>query len=76
MEEWPGSGFISCHTKCLAHTMDCLSTLLGEWVWLILWVGFQGEKGLNYGGVARECFSLLPHEMFSPCYGLFEYSAR
>ena len=41
-----------------------------------LYVEFQGEKGLDYGGVAREWFYLLSHEMFSPYYGLFEYSAR
>ena len=41
-----------------------------------LYVEFQGETGLDYGGVAREWFHLLSHEMFNPCYGLFEYSAR
>ena len=40
-----------------------------------LYVEFQGEKGLDYGGVAREWFYLLSDEMFSPYYGLFEYSA-
>lgn len=41
-----------------------------------LYVEFQGETGLDYGGVAREWFHLLSHEMFNPYYGLFEYSAR
>ena len=41
-----------------------------------LYVKFQGESGLDYGGLAREWFYLLSHEMFSPYYGLFEYSAR
>ena len=41
-----------------------------------LYVEFQGETGLDYGGLAREWFHLLSHEMFSPYYGLFEYSAR
>jgi E3 ubiquitin-protein ligase NEDD4 len=41
-----------------------------------LYVEFQGETGLDYGGVSREWFHLLSHEMFSPYYGLFEYSAR
>ena len=40
-----------------------------------LYVEFQGEKGPDYGGVAREWFYLLSDEMFSPYYGLFEYSA-
>ena len=41
-----------------------------------LWVKFDGEKGLDYGGVSREWFFLLSHEMFNPYYGLFEYAAR
>ncbi|XP_077174342.1 E3 ubiquitin-protein ligase NEDD4 isoform X2 [Paroedura picta] len=40
-----------------------------------LWIEFEGEKGLDYGGVAREWFFLLSREMFNPYYGLFEYSA-
>ncbi|KAK1785400.1 hypothetical protein P4O66_018783, partial [Electrophorus voltai] len=40
-----------------------------------LWVEFAGEKGLDYGGVAREWFFLISKEMFNPYYGLFEYSA-
>jgi len=40
-----------------------------------LWIEFVGEKGLDYGGVAREWFYLLSKEMFNPYYGLFQYSA-
>uniref|UniRef100_UPI00398F6AE2 E3 ubiquitin-protein ligase NEDD4-like isoform X2 n=1 Tax=Pristiophorus japonicus TaxID=55135 RepID=UPI00398F6AE2 len=40
-----------------------------------LWIEFDSEKGLDYGGVAREWFFLLSKEMFNPYYGLFEYSA-
>ncbi|XP_042204028.1 E3 ubiquitin-protein ligase Nedd-4-like isoform X2 [Homarus americanus] len=40
-----------------------------------LWIEFEGEVGLDYGGVAREFFFLLSKEMFNPYYGLFEYSA-
>ncbi|XP_030745904.1 E3 ubiquitin-protein ligase Nedd-4 isoform X2 [Sitophilus oryzae] len=40
-----------------------------------LWVEFEGEVGLDYGGLAREWFYLLSKEMFNPYYGLFEYSA-
>ncbi|XP_076245151.1 E3 ubiquitin-protein ligase Nedd4 isoform X2 [Calliopsis andreniformis] len=40
-----------------------------------LWVEFEGEIGLDYGGLAREWFFLLSKEMFNPYYGLFEYSA-
>ncbi|KAI8928486.1 hypothetical protein BC831DRAFT_448115, partial [Entophlyctis helioformis] len=41
-----------------------------------LMIKFQGEEGLDYGGVSREFFFLLSHEMFNPFYGLFEYSAH
>ncbi|XP_075714081.1 E3 ubiquitin-protein ligase NEDD4 isoform X1 [Rhinoderma darwinii] len=40
-----------------------------------LWIEFDNEKGLDYGGVAREWFFLISKEMFNPYYGLFEYSA-
>lgn len=39
-------------------------------------VKFEGEEGLDYGGVSREFFFLLSHEMFNPFYCLFEYSAH
>ncbi|KAK1150049.1 E3 ubiquitin-protein ligase NEDD4-like isoform X2 [Acipenser oxyrinchus oxyrinchus] len=41
-----------------------------------LWIEFENEKGLDYGGVAREWFFLISKEMFNPYYGLFEYSAK
>ncbi|EUC61210.1 E3 ubiquitin-protein ligase, partial [Rhizoctonia solani AG-3 Rhs1AP] len=37
---------------------------------------FDGEDGLDYGGLSREFFFLLSHEMFNPLYCLFEYSAH
>ncbi|UJR33213.1 hypothetical protein I4U23_020668 [Adineta vaga] len=40
-----------------------------------LWVVFDGERGLDYGGLSREWFLILSREMFNPYYGLFEYSA-
>ncbi|EGO23806.1 hypothetical protein SERLADRAFT_439115 [Serpula lacrymans var. lacrymans S7.9] len=39
-------------------------------------IKFEGEDGLDYGGVSREWFFLLSHEIFNPSYGLFEYSAH
>ena len=30
--------------------------------------------GLDYGGLAREWFFVLSHEIFHPSYGMFEYS--
>lgn len=38
-------------------------------------VRFVGEEGLDYGGLAREWFFLLSHEMLNPNYCLFEYAA-
>ncbi|XP_071445980.1 E3 ubiquitin-protein ligase Nedd-4 isoform X4 [Hetaerina americana] len=49
------------------NRMDLLKTKL--------WIEFEGEVGLDYGGLAREWFFLLSREMFNPYYGLFEYSA-
>jgi hypothetical protein len=40
-----------------------------------IFICFQGEEGLDYGGPAREFFFLLSRELFNPYYGLFEYSA-
>lgn len=51
-------------------------------------IKFDGEDGLDYGGLSRyilwfwtllmirEFFFLLSHEMFNPFYCLFEYSAH
>jgi E3 ubiquitin-protein ligase NEDD4 len=41
-----------------------------------LMIKFDGEEGLDYGGLSREFFFLLSHEMFNPFYCLFEYSAH
>ncbi|CAF2053648.1 unnamed protein product [Rotaria magnacalcarata] len=40
-----------------------------------LWIVFDGERGLDYGGLSREWFLILSREVFNPYYGLFEYSA-
>nr|XP_055044712.1 itchy E3 ubiquitin protein ligase b isoform X1 [Misgurnus anguillicaudatus] len=41
-----------------------------------LWIVFPGEEGLDYGGVAREWFFLLSHEVLNPMYCLFEYAGK
>lgn len=51
---------------------DTIAFLL---VWIRLWVIFDGERGLDYGGLSREWFLILSREIFNPYYGLFEYSA-
>jgi hypothetical protein len=37
-------------------------------------VCFVGEGGIDYGGLAREWFYMISHEVFQPSYSLFEYT--
>ena len=39
-----------------------------------LYIVFDGEEGLDYGGPAREWFFELSHEILNPMYCLFEYA--
>ncbi|XP_064610823.1 NEDD4-like E3 ubiquitin-protein ligase WWP1 [Liolophura sinensis] len=39
-----------------------------------LYIIFRGEEGLDYGGLAREWFFHLSHEVLNPMYCLFEYA--
>ncbi|XP_076331877.1 E3 ubiquitin-protein ligase wwp-1-like isoform X2 [Tachypleus tridentatus] len=41
-----------------------------------LFITFKGEEGLDYGGVAREWFFTLSHEVLNPMYCLFEYAEK
>jgi len=41
-----------------------------------LYITFKGEEGLDYGGVAREWFFLLSHQVLNPMYCLFEYAGK
>ncbi|XP_038068088.1 E3 ubiquitin-protein ligase Su(dx)-like [Patiria miniata] len=41
-----------------------------------LFIIFRGEEGLDYGGVAREWFFMLSHEVLNPMYCLFEYANK
>jgi E3 ubiquitin-protein ligase NEDD4 len=41
-----------------------------------LMIKFDGEDGLDYGGLSREFFFLLSQQMFNPFYCLFEYAAH
>ncbi len=40
-----------------------------------LMIKFDGEEGLDYGGVSREFFQQLSHEIFNPIYCLFKYAS-
>ncbi|XP_064475308.1 E3 ubiquitin-protein ligase NEDD4-like isoform X2 [Ornithodoros turicata] len=62
--------------KVLEDTYRILSTVTSvERLRSKLWVEFDEEEVLDYGGASREFFYLLSREMFNPYYGLFEYSA-
>lgn len=41
-----------------------------------LYIIFRGEEGLDYGGVSREWFFMLSHEVLNPMYCLFEYANK
>uniref|UniRef100_A0A672RWE6 E3 ubiquitin-protein ligase n=1 Tax=Sinocyclocheilus grahami TaxID=75366 RepID=A0A672RWE6_SINGR len=41
-----------------------------------LYIIMRGEEGLDYGGIARQWFFLLSHEVLNPMYCLFEYAGK
>ena len=41
-----------------------------------LFLNFEGEEGLDYGGVSREFFYLISREIANPNYGLFQQTAN
>ncbi|KAF9533161.1 hypothetical protein CPB83DRAFT_903141 [Crepidotus variabilis] len=63
-------------TRVLEDSYGAVMALSGEDLKRRLMINFEGEDGLDYGGVSREWFFLLSHEIFNPSYGLFEYSAH
>ncbi|KAJ2721794.1 hypothetical protein GGI07_003728 [Coemansia sp. Benny D115] len=70
-----------CHIKVARNTVfeDSYNEIMRVPVTELkkrLMIKFDGEDGLDYGGVSREYFFLLSHEMFNPQYCLFEYSTH
>ncbi|KAF8827633.1 hypothetical protein HHX47_DHR4000315 [Lentinula edodes] len=63
-------------TRVLEDSFTAIMGHTGENLKRRLMISFDGEDGLDYGGVSREWFFLLSHEIFNPSYGLFEYSAH
>ncbi|KAJ7761524.1 hypothetical protein DFH07DRAFT_815291 [Mycena maculata] len=63
-------------TRVLEDSYAAVMALTAEDLKRRLMVNFEGEDGLDYGGVGREWFFLLSHEIFNPSYGLFEYSTH
>ncbi len=62
--------------QVMADAYEQIMALSPEQLIKKLTIRFTGEAGLDYGGVAREFFLLLSHEMFSPAYCLFQYSTH
>ncbi|KAF8798976.1 HECT-domain-containing protein [Phlegmacium glaucopus] len=62
--------------RVLEDSYGAVMALTGEDLKRRLMVSFESEDGLDYGGVSREWFFLLSHEIFNPSYGLFEYSTH
>ncbi|KAJ3530773.1 hypothetical protein NMY22_g8432 [Coprinellus aureogranulatus] len=63
-------------SRVLEDSYGAVMALTGEDLKRRLMVSFDGEDGLDYGGVSREWFFLLSREIFNPSYGLFEYSTH
>ncbi|KAF8631033.1 hypothetical protein AX15_002644 [Amanita polypyramis BW_CC] len=63
-------------SRILEDSYSAVMSYTGEDLKRRLMVSFDGEDGLDYGGVSREWFFLLSHEVFDPSYGLFQYSAH
>ncbi|KAJ7784506.1 hypothetical protein B0H16DRAFT_1356572 [Mycena metata] len=63
-------------TRVLEDSYGAVMALTAEDLKRRLMINFEGEDGLDYGGVGREWFFLLSHEIFNPSYGLFEYSTH
>lgn len=60
--------------RVLEDSFTAVMRMSGEDLKRRLMIKFEGEDGLDYGGVSREWFFLLSHEIFNPSYGLFEYA--
>jgi E3 ubiquitin-protein ligase NEDD4 len=63
-------------TRVLEDSFAALMRIRGDDMKKRLVIRFEGEDGLDYGGVSREWFFLISHEIFDPSYGLFQYSAH
>ncbi|XP_060145264.1 NEDD4-like E3 ubiquitin-protein ligase WWP2 isoform X2 [Globicephala melas] len=58
--------------RFLCHIMNMKPYDLRRRLYIIM----RGEEGLDYGGIAREWFFLLSHEVLNPMYCLFEYAGK
>ena len=55
----------------------CLNVLVfGDAVWCgVFRIVFDGEQGIDQGGLTKEYFQLIMKELFDPLYGMFIFSA-
>ncbi|KAF8442842.1 hypothetical protein L210DRAFT_3611380 [Boletus edulis BED1] len=63
-------------SRVLEDSFAAVMKMRGDDMKKRLVIRFEGEDGLDYGGVSREWFFLVSHEIFDPSYGLFQYSAH
>ncbi|KAF9241124.1 hypothetical protein BU15DRAFT_87357 [Melanogaster broomeanus] len=63
-------------SRVLEDSFTALMRIRGDDMKKRLVIRFEGEDGLDYGGVSREWFFLISHEIFDPSYGLFQYSTH
>ncbi|KAF9221572.1 HECT-domain-containing protein [Gyrodon lividus] len=63
-------------SRVLEDSFSSVMRMRGDDMKKRLVIRFEGEDGLDYGGVSREWFFLISHEIFDPSYGLFQYSAH
>ena len=64
-----------CVYRLMASTKAALMKLPARTMTQGLYIKFDGESGLDYGGLQREFFYLISHEIFHPFQELFEYAA-
>lgn len=77
LRQGPGQVFIDVKRETiLSDAFEQFMRLHPDELKRKLTIRFDGEAGLDYGGVAREFFFLLSRQMFSPIYGLFENSSH
>ena len=62
-------------THILVDSFNALSDLPASSMFGPLNIEFEGEDGVDAGGVTREWFLLLFRQILNPNYGLFEFSA-
>jgi E3 ubiquitin-protein ligase NEDD4 len=76
MQLRPGKcDFKVSRSRILEDSYTAVMGMTGEEMKNRLMVSFVGEEGVDFGGVSREWFFLLS-QIFTPPYGLFEYSAH